>query len=368
MARAQRAPTAARGVTRPELGAGPLTASVHIVGRDYGAQEAAASQPFVGPAGDVLNDALRAAGLPRPDVRIDNLVPRQPPANDWARHAPGDVAWGAERLTGLLRAGRPRVIVALGGEAAAWLVGDAWPADEGIQALRGYLWDTRFGRVLTTVHPAACLREWTPWRALLDFDMRRAAAETAAGAPPLDEPTVAVVATRADADELTRAAKGATLLSVDIENTHDCALSCVGFAVTPTHAWVVPDAEAWQHDLIRELCESPTPKVLQNGQYDRFFLRRFVGITLRNQTVDTQLAWHALNPELAGKKAQVGNRKAAGRRTAKSLKFLASIYLRTPYWKQYAFASEHDQFVLCGRDAANTLGIARKQLAQLDAA
>ena len=65
----------------------------------------------------------------------------------------------------LLAAHRPKLIVAFGNEVCKFLVGEAWPT-EGIQALRGYLWDTPTGRVLASVHPAAILREWTPWRAL----------------------------------------------------------------------------------------------------------------------------------------------------------------------------------------------------------
>lgn len=350
-----------------DLGSGPLTAPLWVIGRDYGAQEAAQGAPFVGPAGDVLTAALRAGGFSRPDVRVDNLVPHQPPANDWARHAPGDVAWGTERLQGLLRAHPPRLIVALGNEVAEWLVGDAWPAAEGIQALRGYLWDTRFGRVLTTVHPAACLREWTPWRALLDFDFRRAHTELALGVPPLTTRTVTICTAPADVTELRAAMRRAPLTAVDIENTHDLQLACVGFAPTPEHAWVIPAYEPWQLDAIRELCEGSAPKVLQNGQYDRFFLRRFAGVTLNAHAFDIMLAWHALNPELAGKKTQVGNRKAAGRRTVKSLKFLASIYTRDRWWKEYAFTDEAQRYELCGRDCGVTLEIAQRQIAQLEA-
>ena len=364
----------------PERGAGPLSAPLWLVGRDYGAEEAARRAPFVGQAGHVLDAALRAAGLARIDVRIDNLVPVQPPANDFARHRPEDVAWGAQRLAALLDTHRPRVIIAFGAEVSRFLVGDAWP-DDGIQALRGYLWDTRFGRVLTSVHPAAMLREWTPWRALLDVDLRRAKAEVEAGAPPLTTREVTVVTHEHELHELQAAIAttrpqggtrfpfdGVNWLSVDIENTHDLQLACVGFAPTPERAWVIPAHAPWQLDAICALCESPTPKVLQNGQYDRFFLKRFAGVALRAQVFDTQLAWHALNPELAGKKAQVGYRKAGGRRTAKSLKFLASIYLRVPHWKAYDFASEDEQYTLCGRDCCNTLAIALKQRAQLDAA
>lgn len=321
-------------------------------------------QPFVGQAGWLLNAALKSAGIERASVRIDNLVPRQPRDNDFANHAPETIAWGKARLDALLAQHRPRVVVGFGNETCAWLVGDAWPSD-GIQATRGYLWDTRFGRVLSAIHPAAILREWTPWRALLDLDLRRARTELELGAPPLAERTVHIVTSQSEGEALINICRSAPLLAADIENTHDLQLACCGFAPSVDEAWVVPAHEAWQRAVIQTICESPTPKVLQNGQYDRFFLKRFAGVELRAQAFDTQLAWHALNPELAGKKTDVGAKKAKSKRTAKSLKFLASIYLRVPYWKNYEFETDEQRYVLCGRDCCNTLDIALKQMVQL---
>lgn len=351
---------------RPELGAGPLTAPLWFVGRDYGSNEAFMRQPFVGDAGWVLNSALKAAGIDRAAVRIDNLCPMQPPGNDFAKHNPETLAWGRERLNALLAQHRPKVIVGFGNEVCAHLVGEAWPGD-GIQALRGYLWDSPHGRVLGTIHPAAILREWTPWNALLHFDMKRARRELELGAPPLKTCRVHVVTHPLELGALHKAMQGAPWLSVDIENTHDLQLACVGFAPSVDEAWVIPANDGWQLDAIQALCESATPKVLQNGQYDRFFVRRFNGFEIRNQVFDTQLAWHALNPELAGQKTDVGYKKRRTRRTAKSLKFLASIYLRVPYWKDYDFLTDEDRYMLCGKDVCNTLDIALKQAAQLEA-
>lgn len=358
----------------PELGSGPLTAEILVVGRDYGAHEAAQGQPFVGAAGDILNGSLKFAGLSRADVRVDNLVPKQPPANDWAAHKPEDIAWGAQRLRALIERQRPKLIVGLGTEVARFLLGEAMP-DAGIQELRGYLWDTDFGRVLTTVHPAAVLRDWTPWRALLNLDMRRAAAEVRAGCPPLDQREVTIVTDPVQVDELRSAIRGVgrgmavPFLATDIENTSDLQLACVGFAPSIKHAWVIPTAQPWQLAVIQELCESSVPKVLQNGQYDRFFLRRFAGVELRSHAFDTQLAWHAINPELAGKKMQIGvRRKTHSRHTVKNLAFFGSIYTRDSWWKVYSYKDESERYTLCGKDCCVTLDVALKMAAQLESA
>lgn len=157
-------------------------------------------------------------------------------------------------------------------------------------------------------------------------------------------------------------------MAVDIENTAALELACVGFAPTPERAWVIPAHEPWQLAAIRELCESEAPKVLQNGQYDRFFLRRFCGIELRNQVFDSMIAWHCIQIELAGKKLHTEARKKRySRTTVKSLKFLSSIYTRDPWWKSYDFATEEERYILCGRDCAVTLDIALKQAKQLEA-
>lgn len=320
---------------------GPLDARIWVV-----------APPLDGAASAIFTGALRAAGLSVATVRVETL-------------RPGDLAAQA-RIEAALKARKPLVTVALGNDALRFLVGDAYPAD-GIEALRGYLWDTRFGRVMGTVDPATVVTAWTPWRALLDFDMRRAKAEADAGAPPMAQREVTVVTTEQQASELHAAMQCSPLTAVDIENTKDNQLACVGFAPTPERAWVVPAHEEWQLELIRWLCENDCPKVLQNGQYDRFFLKWFNEIELRAQTFDTQLAWHALNPELAGKSVAVGARKARSTRTAKSLKFLSSIYTRDAWWKDYEFTSDMERYRLCGVDCCVTLDIAQKQAKQLDA-
>jgi len=357
---------------QPELGSGPLSADLHVIGRDFGEHEARARQPFQGAAGQVLDKALAAAGFRRADVRVDNLIPKRPPGNDFSRHTLQDISWGQNRLRALLERSRPKLIVALGNETSAFLLGSEWPltkrgTPEGIQATRGYLWDTTMGRVLTTIHPAAVLRDWTPWRALLDLDLRKAKWELLAGCPALPERAVTIVTEPSEVAELERA-HCASWLSVDIENTVDLQLACVGFAPTSERVWVIPATEGWQLDAIKRLCESDVPKVLQNGQYDRFFLKWFNGIELRNQQFDAMLGWHALSPELAGKKTQVGARKKGySRTTVKSLRFLISVYCRDRWHKTYTFEREEDRYILCGKDCCTTLEIAQKLAHQLEA-
>jgi uracil-DNA glycosylase family protein len=60
--------------TQAVFGAGPSTARVMLVGEQPGDQEDKTGEPFVGPAGRLLDGALDQAGLSRPDVYVTNAV------------------------------------------------------------------------------------------------------------------------------------------------------------------------------------------------------------------------------------------------------------------------------------------------------
>ena len=73
----------ARGCTRCDLyrygtqtvfGEGPLDANIMFVGEQPGDQEDLAGRPFVGPAGQIFNEALEKAGIPRAEVYVTNAV------------------------------------------------------------------------------------------------------------------------------------------------------------------------------------------------------------------------------------------------------------------------------------------------------
>lgn len=297
------------------------------------------ARPLSWQATQILDAALRVAGNP-PAVRTTF-----PPAPGTVKPLP--------------------VILACGTQTLRALVPDAPNAQEA----RGYMWDTAWGRVVASMSPEDIVMDWTPWRALFDLDLRRALAEIRDGCPPFHVPDVTVVTNATLGEACWKACRAAEWVGADIENTHDLELACMGFAESINHAYVVPAGETWQRDLTRDLCKDPkVRKVFQNGQYDRLFLARQCGIETRGHAFDTQLAWHALNPELAGKKTEVGYKKAKSKRTAKSLKFLASIYCRAPWYKDYSFTSEHERYELCGKDCAYTLDIANKQAVQLESA
>jgi len=370
--------------------AGDPTRPLWCVGRDYGHEEAERGEPFVGEAGGRLMAALRTAGLRREDVFIDNVVRKQPPANEWRRHAPGDREAGTARLRALCSQYGPKVIIAFGNEALAALLGrsDLPPITEA----RGYLWDAPWGGiafggqghptlVMASVHPAAIDRRgqgglpWVPYRVLLDMDVRKAVAALDGAARPTRETRIVLsnAMAREMWDEIARAMQEwggvdgwpvprvkLPALALDIENTNDLSLACVGVAISPSLAYVLP---AMRTTDIERLVALDASKALQNGAYDRYFLSRYCGLNLRGHIFDTMLAWHTLQPELAGRKIESKRHK----RTEKGLRFLASVYTCDAFWKDYSFSSENERYELCGRDCMVTLDIAWMMARQLEA-
>lgn len=143
------------GRTNIVFGAGDPRARLMFVGEGPGADEDAQGEPFVGRAGQKLNEMIRAIGLRREEVYIANVVKCRPPGN----RAPesDEVATCSPFLFAQIEAIRPKVIVALGGPAAQTLLGTR----AGITQLRGKWGSFRGVPVIPTFHPAYLLRAYT---------------------------------------------------------------------------------------------------------------------------------------------------------------------------------------------------------------
>jgi len=135
---------------RPRLvfGDGAANARLMFVGEAPGADEDKQGVPFVGAAGQVLNNLLSKLGLRREEVYIANILKSRPPGN---RDPEADeIAACLPFLDKQIKAIRPRVIVILGRIAAHALLGTKEP----ITQLRGH-WQKYHGiRVMPTFHPA----------------------------------------------------------------------------------------------------------------------------------------------------------------------------------------------------------------------
>jgi uracil-DNA glycosylase len=147
--------------TQTVFGDGPADADVVLVGEQPGDKEDLAGEPFVGPAGRILDQALGAAGIDRDRVYVTNAVKHfRWEAKGKARihkkpgraHVKACKPW----LDAELEALRPTVVVCLGATAAQALLGPSFK----VTASRGeQLRDTGVAPVVVaTVHPSSILR------------------------------------------------------------------------------------------------------------------------------------------------------------------------------------------------------------------
>jgi len=126
---------------------------VAFVGEGPGANEDLKGEPFIGPAGQLLDQMLDAMGLQRQEVFITNCVLCRPPDN--RKPHPHEIGACREFLLGQLRAVDPKCIVALGGSAAQALLG----TKKRIGALMGEWYEWEETPLRATFHPAYLLRD-----------------------------------------------------------------------------------------------------------------------------------------------------------------------------------------------------------------
>jgi uracil-DNA glycosylase family protein len=164
------APPMVPGGTRAVLGEGPVRAAIAFVGEQPGDREDLEGRPFVGPAGQLLDRALSAAGVDRSKSYLTNAVKHfkyeqrgkrrlhQKPTAGEVRH----YRWWLQQELELVA---PRIVVALGATAVLALAGKALPITRNRGAT---MFDGRAGYI--TVHPSYLLR-------LPDAEARRDAYE-----------------------------------------------------------------------------------------------------------------------------------------------------------------------------------------------
>jgi DNA polymerase len=132
---------------------GDPNARLMFVGEGPGADEDAQGLPFVGRAGQLLNNMIAAMGLTRQSVYIANIVKCRPPANRTPE--PEEAHTCSPFLFRQIDVVRPEVVVALGATAATYLMGAKSP----LGALRGRVHAVRGAKLIVTYHPAFLLRD-----------------------------------------------------------------------------------------------------------------------------------------------------------------------------------------------------------------
>jgi DNA polymerase len=145
------------------FGVGNPRAELMFVGEGPGADEDAQGEPFVGRAGQLLNNMIKAMGLRREDVYIANVVKCRPPGNRTPERDECDTC--SPFLMRQIAVIKPKVVVALGAVAAKNLLAINAPMAE----LRGRFYDFmpagvgdpswQGARLAVTYHPAFLLRD-----------------------------------------------------------------------------------------------------------------------------------------------------------------------------------------------------------------
>jgi uracil-DNA glycosylase family 4 len=142
-----------KGRNKLVFGDGSPTARLMFVGEGPGADEDAQGIPFVGRAGQLLNNMIAAMGLTREEVYIANVVKCRPPGNRTPE--PEEGATCSPFLFRQIDVVRPQVLVALGATAATYLLGSRQP----LAGLRGRVHAVRGTQLIVTYHPAYLLRD-----------------------------------------------------------------------------------------------------------------------------------------------------------------------------------------------------------------
>jgi uracil-DNA glycosylase len=161
----QRCKLAKLGRKQIVFGTGDPHAELMFIGEGPGADEDAQGLPFVGRAGQLLNNMISAMGLKREQVYIANIVKCRPPGNRTPERDECDTC--SPFLMRQIHVIRPKLIVALGATAAKNLLG----VNDSMASMRGRFYDFSPPRAVTdtgepfecklavTYHPAFLLRD-----------------------------------------------------------------------------------------------------------------------------------------------------------------------------------------------------------------
>jgi uracil-DNA glycosylase len=146
--------------TQTVFGKGARSAELMLVGEQPGDQEDRQGEPFVGPAGRILDEALAEAGIDVDAIYVTNAVKHfkwRPRGKRRLHQTPraGEIEACRPWMEAEIEAVEPRAVVALGATAARALFGT------GVKVMRdrGHLLDSPLAPLAAvTIHPSAVLR------------------------------------------------------------------------------------------------------------------------------------------------------------------------------------------------------------------
>lgn len=340
----------------------PSPRRIALIGEAPGRDDVQCRQPFTGMSGRFLAALLSRAGSNREACFLGNISQCPGPIEQFKWDGP-EVQIGLRTLLDDLGKYQPHVVVLLGN-----IPLKAFKDRDNIHDLtkgfknktsqwRGSLFLSPEGyKCMATYHPSYVLRDYET-APLLQLDLRKAIDEAHVEGLVLPPRRFEVGLQAFEIiDRLRQLRAKGKLVGTDIEGYWN-RLSCIAFADSPNHAFIVPffrkdgsacflpheECQLWR-ELALTLEDPGLPKVWQNGLYDRFCLQYGHGIRVKGNREDIMLKHWELYSELE-----------------KSLALQASIYTKEPYYKGDRAAQDDKTFYeYCCRDAAVTLEIATK--------
>lgn len=358
-------------------GGGNIAAKILFVGEAPSFDEEVSGKSFTGPAGRILDECMRAAGISRDSCWLTNvfkymIVPQQKgekliPAHVRAKMANIDVDQSIAELRQEIDQINPNVVVPLGGTALWAMFGKT-----AISPWRGSIMSAWNHKIVPTFHPASVLHEdegrgnyWQ--KVIIEFDLKRARLQSAFPEVTYIPRNLMVCRNSAQFAEfyekgkaLAKALGRPIKLAVDIEALH-CVPVCISFAYQKHTGMCVPLwnrsplckisdipstdlASIWR--LMNKMLNDPDFLIIgQNFKYDEDKINR-LGFRIPYLYSDTMLKAFAINPELSV-----------------SLAFNTSIYTEQPYYKDEGLEFDYskqpidDLFRYGALDACVTLEI-----------
>jgi DNA polymerase len=292
-------------------------AQILFVGESPGEEEEFKGRPFVGTAGQKLEQVLNVQGLSRTDVSFANLSQYRPYDNRFELLINTQQLYeGTNELYEFIRNCRPNVIVPLGRWPLFYLTGRI-----GITKHRGSILSCSIQgcediKTIPTFHPSYISRDPSNYP-VFNRDIARIVSDATCKEFRLPTRRYIINPRGLELEDWTEKLCNSEWLGCDIESVKNTThIICIGFAPSPDVAVVLP-FEHYNRSNIERICESKAKKIFHFGIFDTLMLLEN-GIIVNNYEWDTLTAQHALEPELP-----------------RSLEFLTSIYTREPYYKTH---------------------------------
>ncbi len=301
------------------LGKGSAMSDCMIIGEAPGSAEILRGEPFVGQAGQLVNDYMRQFNLRQAEFFITNVVKCRPPKNRTPSEA--EIRKCSHHLKKEIEEIKPKLIILLGSVAMKAVLG----FKKGIVSLTGKTFFNKDGiACIPIIHPAFLLRSNTKenkelfrkgWESVSKF------ISTSGKVTEKKKVKYQVCKTLDDVKRLEKKLHTVEKFSYDIETTGfdylgDDKILCISFSwkertavLIPIHScnpyynkektvkpfWKSPIEFANVINTIKLILDSTVPKVAQHGKFDNKFLLTQYDIEVKNFKFDTMLAHALLN-------------------------------------------------------------------------